>query len=74
MEKPLWKTGDNVGLFLDLEERTLTYFVNGSLAKENAFINLPDGKYFFYCSCAEADCVEIVEEKLYLSDFPLKRN
>ena len=71
-EKMSWTTGDKVGLLLDLDERTLTYYFQGQKGKESTvgFIDLPaDHHYHFYFSGAEMDEeVEIVEERLYLRD------
>ena len=63
-----WKTGDRVGVYLDLEEDFVFYFVNGSPSPDGiAFQNIPKGKYHFYFSCANEDIVEIVDSNLNIS-------
>ena len=62
-----WKTGDRVGVYLDLEENFVFYFVNGSPSPDGiAFQNLPKGKYHFYFSGASGETAEIIDYKLFI--------
>lgn len=54
-------------ILLDLEKKTVSYYVNEKVAREDAFANLPEGTYHFYYSGAEGDDVEIIEQRLYIS-------
>ena len=64
----MWREGDVVGLLLDLEKRSLSYFVNGKVGQRDAFIDLPVGEYHFYFSGGNGDEVEIIQQKLHLTD------
>ena len=63
-----WGAGDRVGVYLDLEENYLFYFVNGNASPDGvAFIKIPKGKYHFYFSGANKETAEIVESHLFIS-------
>ena len=63
-----WKTGDRVGIYLDLEENFVFYFVNGEASPDGiAFQNLPKAKYHFYFCGVNDEASEIVDSKLYIS-------
>lgn len=53
-------SGDLVGLYLDMDQKTLTYYINGKMSPGGvAFRNIPEEKFHFYFSGANGDDYEV---------------